>query len=88
MRVPLASRRLPSHIGISFSRRESNGASLDKLVKDKGPRCLFLVLGKSGHMNAYDVVRTLVSGVFSLAKVIILSILRLGRWCWDRVHVR
>ena len=39
-------------------------------------------------MNTYGVVRTLVSGVFSVAKFIILSILRLGRWCWDRVHVR
>jgi len=39
-------------------------------------------------MNAFGAIRTIVFGVLTLAKFVILSIFRLGRWCWDRIHLK
>ena len=48
---------------------------------------VFLSPPTSSRMNAYGVVRVIVLGVFSVVKFVILSVLRLGRWCRDRIHV-
>ena len=39
-------------------------------------------------MNAFTVIRGVVIGIFTVAKFIVISILRLGRWCWDRINLR
>jgi hypothetical protein len=57
-------------------------------VKDRGPGCLSLVPDSALLVNAFAIVRSIVAGVFSIAKFIILSLLRVGRWCWDRIRLR
>jgi len=39
-------------------------------------------------MRLSSIARDMVVGVFALGKFIVLSVLRLGRWCWDRIHLR
>jgi len=39
-------------------------------------------------MNVFGTIRTIIVAVFSIVKFAVLSILRLGRWCLDRVHLR
>jgi len=39
-------------------------------------------------MNAFTIVRSVVVGILSVVKFIILSILRLSKWCWDRINLR
>jgi len=39
-------------------------------------------------VNAFGIVRAIISGLFAVAKFAVLSILRIGRWCWDRIHIK
>jgi len=39
-------------------------------------------------MKAFTVVRAVVIGIITMVKFVVLSILRLGKWCWDRINLR
>jgi len=47
----------------------------------------FLQSSKLADMNAFAAIRAIIVGALSLVKLAVLSILRLGRWCWDRIHL-
>jgi len=47
----------------------------------------FLPSAHMTGMNVFGTIRTIIVAVFSIVKFTILSILRLGRWCWDRIHL-
>ena len=48
----------------------------------------FLYPSQLSDMNAFGAIRAIIVGVLSLVKLTVLSVLRLGRWCWDRIHLR
>jgi len=48
----------------------------------------FLLLSYLVAMSVFGIIRAVVLGVFSIFKFAILSVLRLGRWCWDRIHLK
>ena len=62
--------------------------SVDKLVKDRETEGLSFCPEMRLKMNAFTVIRGVVIGIFTVAKFIVISILRLGRWCWDRINLR
>ena len=45
-------------------------------------------MGTGCGMNLSRMVRAILNGVFWVVKFTILSILRLGRWCWDKIHLK
>jgi hypothetical protein len=48
----------------------------------------FPLLGPFLLMSAFRVVLNIGGGIWSAVKFVILSVLSLMRWCWDRIHMR
>jgi len=39
-------------------------------------------------VNVFGIIRSIIFAVFTIVKFTILSVLRLGRWCWDRIRMK
>jgi len=65
----------------------SHGVSVDNLVKDRAAEGISFCPEMWMNVKVSSIIRGVVLGIFTVVKFIILSILRLGRWCWDRISL-